>query len=105
MKFDAVPVEEDELVPSPSAAPGTAAGEPDDLPGSPPPGLRLRRAFEYAHVRAGVDLTRVHGALNRMHHTIEVAHARETPHTGTAPTDPLPSDVFRPEAFQARVSP
>ncbi|WP_304451921.1 hypothetical protein [Nocardiopsis sp. YSL2] len=105
MKFDAVPVEDDELAPPRSADPDAADGEPGDLPGAPAPDSRLRRTFDYARVRAAFDLGRVHGALNRMHHTIEVAHAEEAPHVGAAPTEPLPTDVFRPEAFQARVSP
>jgi hypothetical protein len=103
VKFDAVPVEDDEFTLSRSTAPGTADGEPGDSPGSLAPDTRLRRTFEYARVRAGFDLGRVHGALNRMHHTIEVANARAAADTGPAPTAPLPSDVFRPEAFQARV--
>lgn len=105
MKFDTVPVEDDELVPSRSTAPDSADGESGDIPGSLAPDSRLRRTFDYARVRAGFDLGRVHGALNRMHHTIEVAHAEEAPHAGTGLADSLPADVFRPQAFQARVSP
>ncbi|RKS05670.1 hypothetical protein DFP74_1275 [Nocardiopsis sp. Huas11] len=104
MKFDSGPVEDDEFVLSPSTAPGTAEDGPGDLPGSLAPDHRLRRTFDYARVRAGFDLGRVHGALNRMHHTIEVAHAKEAPSPGSAPAAPLPRDVFRPEAFHARAS-